>query len=463
MPKTLYQKILESRTVATRGPSERLLYVDRHYIDETCFTCFDALRARGRRVRRPDLTFAFADHTVPSAGGRRAVRNPEIAYALDRLEQDADQWGIELFGTGSPLQGIAHVSAPEQGLTLPGQVLVGSDSHMPTHGALGALGFGIGLSEQTHVLATQTIWHKTLRELLIRIDGQSSEFVTAKDIVLALIGKIGASGASGAAIEFTGSVVSGMSVEQRMTLCNMAVEAGARAALIGADEATFEYLATRDRTSQGEDWERCLIKFKSFVSDPGATYDKELVFDISDLAPMVTWGTSPEEVIQVTDAVPVPESFASAQERERAQASLAYMGMSPGQPIAGLPVDIVFIGSCTNGRIEDLRLAASVIRGRKARVPTLVVPGSQSVKREAEQEGLHQVFMDAGMSWRDSGCSMCVAMNGDIVRPGERCASTSNRNFKGRQGIGSRTHLMSPAMAAAASIAGQIVDVRKES
>ncbi len=462
MAKTLYQKILQSRTIATRGPHEQLLYVDRHYIDETCFTCFDALLARQHRVRRPDLTFAFADHTVPTRGGRAAVKDSEISTALDRLIRDTGQWGIELFGVDSPFQGIAHVSAPEQGLSLPGLVVVGSDSHMPTHGALGALGIGIGLSEQTHVLATQTIWHKTLTDLLIRIEGHLSPVITAKDIILGIIGEIGASGAAGCAIEFGGGAIADMSMEQRMTLCNMAVEAGARAALVSPDKVMLEYLANRVRTPKGEDWDRAVAQYESLSSDSDAFYDKEFCFNIDELAPMVTWGNSPQDVVAITGRVPDLEFLRSSPDRQRIEHSLKYMGIAPGQTISGLAIDKVFIGSCTNGRIEDLRLAASVVCGRQARVPTLVVPGSQAVKRQAEHEGLDQVFLQAGMQWRDPGCSMCVAMNGDKVLAGERCASTSNRNFMGRQGAGSRTHLMSPAMAAAASIAGYIVDVREQ-
>ncbi len=462
MDKTLYQKILQSRTVVVRSPVELLLYVDRHYIDETCFTCFDALADRNRRVRRPDLTFAFADHTVPTRGGRTAVKDMEISTALDRLESDAKEWGIELFGMGSPFQGIAHVCAPEQGLTLPGLVIVGSDSHMPTHGALGALGMGIGLSEQTHVLATQTIWHQVLDEIQIRIDGVLSPMVTAKDVILGLIGEIGVSGAKGCAVEFCGSVISAMSVEQRMTLCNMAVEAGASAALISPDHVTFEYLSGCLDAPKGLAWDQHLVQWATLASDPGVLWRRKYSFDIDHLAPMVTWGVSPEDVVPITACAPDPASLPSAFERDKAHRALTYMGISPGQPMVGLPIDRVFIGSCTNGRIEDLRLAASVIDGRRVKVPTLVVPGSQAVKRQAEVEGLNNLFLAAGMGWGDAGCSMCVAMNGDIVGPGERCASTSNRNFMGRQGPGSRTHLMSPAMAAAAAIAGRLVDVRSQ-
>jgi len=460
VPKTLYRKILDARTVAVRPSGERLLYIDRHYVDETCFTCFDALAERGRGVRRPDLTFAFADHTVPTRGGRTSIRDIEIRTALDRLDADAARQRIELFGMGSPFQGIAHVSAPEQGLTLPGLVVVGSDSHMPTHGGLGALGMGIGLSEQTHVLATQTLWHQPLRDVRVRIDGVLPPGVAAKDVILGVIGEIGASAAIGSAVEFCGSLVEAMSVEQRMTLCNMAVEAGARAALVRPDGVTFAYLDERARAPRGADRERARRRWAALASDPGVAWDREYAFDAARLAPMVTWGTSPEDAVPITGRVPDPAAAASPAGREKLERALRYMDLEPGRPMAGLPIDRVFIGSCTNGRIEDLRLAAAVARGRRVRVPTLVAPGSQAVKRQAEAEGLDRIFLDAGMQWGDPGCSMCVGMNGDRVGPGERCASTSNRNFMGRQGPGSRTHLMSPGMAAAAAVAGRLVDVR---
>lgn len=454
-----YRKVLERSGVTQDAAGNRLIYVDRHYIDETCFTCFDALQAKGRGVRRPDLTFAFADHTVPTRGGRAAFANAEIAVAVDRLSADCARHGIEAHPLGSADRGIAHVAAPELGLTLPGQIVVGSDSHMPTHGGLGAIGLGIGLSEQTHVLATQTLWHKPLRDMRLSLEGSLHPYVTAKDIVLAIIARIGAGGAIGHAVEFAGTGVSAMSVEQRMTLCNMLVEGGARTAFVPPDATTLDYVRSRPRVrSAAPDALAAIVA--GLRSDADAIFDREERFDVTAIAPMVTWGTSPQDAEPVDGVVPDPAACADASERERQRGALDYMGLRAGMPLAGIPVDMVFIGSCTNGRIEDLRAAAAVLRSRRAIVPGIVVPGSQGVKRQAEAEGLDDIFRAAGLEWRDSGCSMCAAMNGDIVGPQQRCASTSNRNFRGRQGAGSRTHLMSPPMAAAAAVAGTIIDVR---
>jgi 3-isopropylmalate/(R)-2-methylmalate dehydratase large subunit len=457
--KSYYRKTVERSSVAQDAAGNRLLYVDRHYIDETCFTCFDALHTKGCGIRRPDLTFAFADHTVPTRGGRAAFANAEIALAVNRLGSDCARHGIEVYPMGSADRGIAHVAAPELGLTLPGQIVVGSDSHMPTHGGLGAIGLGIGLSEQTHVLATQTLWHKPLRDMRLQLEGSLHPNVTAKDVVLAIIARIGAGGAIGHAVEFAGTGISTMSVEQRMTLCNMMVEGGARTAFVPPDAMTFDYVRSRPRVHSVSMKELAAF-IPGLYSDAGAEYHREERFDIIGIAPMVTWGTSPQDTEPVDGVVPDPAACADASERERQRGALDYMGLRAGMRLSGIPVDIVFIGSCTNGRIEDLRAAADVLRGRRAVVPGIVVPGSQGVKRQAEAEGLDDIFRAAGLEWRDSGCSMCAAMNGDIVGPQQRCASTSNRNFRGRQGPGSRTHLMSPPMAAAAAIVGTIIDVR---
>jgi len=458
---SFYRNILDAHTLTENASGDRLVYVDRHYIDETCFTCFDALDARKRKLRRPDLTFAFADHVVPTAGGRNAVTSAEVNFVLDRLTADCTAHGVELFAMGSPGQGIAHVSAPEQGLTLPGLIVVGSDSHMPTHGGLGALGIGIGLSEQTHVLATQTFWHRPLRDLRIDLVGRLHPHVTAKDVVLTIIARLGAAGAIGYAVEFAGDVIATMPVEQRMTLCNMMVEGGARTAIVPPDKLTFDYVASRKRAPIDEGFERLAAVGRRLLPSSDAVYERYEIFDAHGIAPMVTWGISPQDASPIFAEVPDPEDCLDGAERDRQRRALDYMGLSPGMTLLGMPIDTIFIGSCTNGRIEDLRSAAAVLRDRRAVVPGIVVPGSQAVKRQAEAEGLDKIFLDAGLEWRDAGCSMCVSMNGDFVKPGERCASTSNRNFKGRQGPGSRTHLMSPAMAAAAAVAGCIVDVRE--
>jgi 3-isopropylmalate/(R)-2-methylmalate dehydratase large subunit len=457
---SFYRKVLDARTVTRDKTGNHLLYVDRHYIDETCFTCFDALKAKNRKVRRPDLTFAFADHTVPTRVGPVAFANSEIAVAVDRLSADCAAHGIEAQAIDSEYRGIAHVAAPDLGLTLPGYIVVGSDSHMPTHGGLGAIGLGIGLSEQTHVLATQTLWHKPLRDMRLTLDGVLAPYVTAKDLVLSIIARIGAGGAIGYAVEIVGPCATRLSVEQRMTLCNMMVEGGARTAFVPPDETTIAYLAARPRIRTGRPDRELLEEICSLRSDDHAEYSRDEVFDVSGVAPMVTWGTSPQDAVTVDGIVPDPGECSDAGERARRAGALDYMGLRAGMRLTDIPINQVFIGSCTNGRIEDLRAAAEVLKGRRAIVPGIVAPGSQSVKRQAEAEGLADVFRDAGLEWRNSGCSMCAAMNGDTVASQQRCASTTNRNFRGRQGTGSRTHLMSPAMAAAAAITGHIADVR---
>jgi 3-isopropylmalate/(R)-2-methylmalate dehydratase large subunit len=457
--KTLYEKIWEAHEVATGPGGRTLLYVDRHLLHDGSFHAFEALRRAGRKVRRPEAAIATPDHYAPTRG-RESIANPELRDKVETLAANARTSSIKLFPLGDPRQGIVHIIGPELGITQPGITLVCGDSHTSTHGALGALAFGIGASEVAHVLATQTIWQARSKTFRIGVEGTLPAGVYAKDIVLAIIARIGAFGGTGYTLEFSGSTIRALSMEGRMTICNMAIEAGARSGLVAPDETTFEYLAGRPYSPHGRAWDEALARWRALPSDADARYDREAGIDVSTLEPMATWGTSPEHGAPVSGAVPDPALEPDAARRESMERALDYMGLAPGQSLAGLPIDQVFIGSCTNSRIEDLRAAAAVVRGRKARVPALVVPGSGTVKREAEAEGLDRVFLEAGFEWREAGCSMCVGMNGDLVPPGKRCASTSNRNFEGRQGKGARTHLMSPAMAAAAAVTGRIVDVR---
>jgi 3-isopropylmalate/(R)-2-methylmalate dehydratase large subunit len=458
--KTLYEKIWDEHVVA-QGPGGRtLLYVDRHLLHDGSFHAFEALRRMGRTVRRPDLAFATPDHYAPTRG-RQDIQNPELRDKVETLAANARGARIKLFPLEDERQGIVHVIGPELGITQPGITLVCGDSHTSTHGALGALAFGIGASEVAHVLATQTLWQAKSKTLRIVVDGMLPPGVHAKDIVLAVIARIGAFGGSGHTIEFAGSAIRSASMEARMTICNMAIEAGARSGLVAPDDTTIEYVAGRPFAPQGAAWDAAVRRWRSLPSDLDARFDREVRLDASVLAPLVTWGTSPEHGIPISEGVPDPACEADPARRASMEQALRYMDLRPGQAMEGLPVDQVFIGSCTNARIEDLRAVAAVARGRTAVVPTLVVPGSGQVKREAEAEGLERVFRDAGFEWREAGCSMCVGMNGDLVPSGRRCASTSNRNFEGRQGKGARTHLMSPAMAAAAAVTGRLTDVRK--
>jgi len=463
--KTLYDKIWDAHLVAEQD-GEAIVYVDLHLIHEvTTPQAFAGLRANHRPVRRPDRTLAVADHNVPTEGqglGVGAVADEEARLQLQTLEKNVKDYGIEFFPMGDVRNGIVHVVGPEQGRTQPGMTIVCGDSHTSTHGAFGAIAHGIGTSEVEHVLATQTLRQSKARNLRVVIDGAPAPGVGAKDFALAVIGAIGTAGGTGYVIEYAGSAVRALSMEGRMTLCNLTIEAGARAGLIAPDETTFEYLRGRPAAPKGGAWEMALPYWKTFFSDPDAVFDREVHIDAAAIAPLVTWGTSPEDVIPVTGAVPDPASFASPDKRASAERALEYMGLSPGQPIAEATVDVVFIGSCTNSRLEDLRAAAAIARGRKVApgVRAMVVPGSGLVKAQAEAEGLDEAFRAAGFDWREPGCSMCLGMNPDRLAPGERCASTSNRNFEGRQGRGGRTHLMSPAMAAAAAIAGRIADVR---
>ncbi|SOD93343.1 3-isopropylmalate dehydratase large subunit [Caenispirillum bisanense] len=451
MPRTMLDKIWDDHVVASDGDQD-LLLVDRHFVHEGSFHAFGKLKARGGRVRRPQATFAIADHYVPSDHAAGA-RDPEVATMITLLDRNAAENGLALFGMGDPRQGIVHVAAPEQGLTLPGTIIVCGDSHTATHGAFGAFAFGIGASEVAHVLATQTLWQRRPKTMRVTVEGRLPAGVTAKDLALHVIGTIGTGGATGHAVEYAGKAVAALSMEGRMTLCNMTIEAGARSGMVAPDETTFAWLQGRPYAPAGAEWEAAVAWWRSLPSDPDAAFDREVTLDASTLAPMVTWGTSPEQVAPVDGRVPYDADgrFADA---------LGYMGLTAGAAVAGTPVDVAFIGSCTNSRLDDLRQAAAVLRGRRVSVRTLIVPGSTAVKAAAEAEGLAEVFRAAGAEWRDSGCSMCVAMNGDMVGPGQRCASTSNRNFPGRQGKGARTHLMSPAMAAAAAVTGRITDVR---
>jgi 3-isopropylmalate/(R)-2-methylmalate dehydratase large subunit len=468
--KTLYDKIWDAHVVAQDG-GESVLYIDLHLIHEvTTPQAFAGLRAAGRGVRRPDRTLAVADHNTPTIGqalGVDAVEDEEARLQLQTLARNVADAGIEFFPMGDPRNGIVHVIGPEQGRTQPGMTIVCGDSHTSTHGAFGALAQGIGTSEVEHVLATQTLRQTKSKNFKVTVDGQLGPGVTAKDMALAIIGEIGTAGGTGSVIEYTGEAVRALSMEGRMTLCNLTIEAGARAGLIAPDDKTFAYIMGRPAAPKGAAWDMALSYWKTFHSDEDAVFDREVRLDAADIAPTVTWGTSPEDVVAVTGNVPRPEDFATADKRASVTRALDYMGLEAGQPITDARVDVVFIGSCTNSRIEDLRAAAAIaqhafLEGRLVapHVRAMVVPGSGLVKEQAEEEGLDAIFKAAGFEWREPGCSMCLGMNPDRLTPGQRCASTSNRNFEGRQGRGGRTHLMSPAMAAAAAIAGHIVDVR---
>jgi 3-isopropylmalate/(R)-2-methylmalate dehydratase large subunit len=470
-PQTLYEKIWNAHVVERRGDGTCLIYIDRHLVHEvTSPQAFESLRLGGRKVRRPDLTLAVPDHNLPTTpridarGHRIAIVDPESAAQLAALEKNAPDFGIRYIADTDAEQGIVHVVGPEQGFTLPGTTLVCGDSHTAAHGALGALAFGIGTSEVEHVLATQTLLLKQSKSMNIRVEGQLGFGVSPKDLILHIIGRIGAAGGTGYVIEYSGATIREMSIEGRLTVSNMSIEAGARAGLIAPDEKTFSYLKGRPMAPKGEAWERAVAYWRTLPSDPGAAFDRVIEIDATGIAPSVTWGTSPEDVIPVVGIVPDPESFEQPAKREAAKKSLAYMGLAPGQRMQDVAVENIFIGSCTNSRIEDLRAAAAVLKGRHRAdnvKQALVVPGSGLVKRQAEAEGLDRIFTEAGFEWREPGCSACLGMNPDKVPPGERCASTSNRNFVGRQGPGARTHLVSPAMAAAAAVTGRLTDVRE--
>ena len=460
-PRSLFEKVWDAHVVATRPDGQALLAIDRHFLHEGSFHAFGMIDHAGRKVRRPELTFAVADHYVPSHSRSRPIADPEIANMVTMLEANAGRHGLRHFGLHDPAQGIVHVLAPEQGLTLPGLTIVCGDSHTSTHGAFGALAFGIGATEVSHVLATQTLWQRRPRTMRITVDGVLGPHVTAKDLILAVIAAIGADGAAGYVIEYAGSAIRALSMEGRLTVCNMSIEAGARAGMIAPDDTTFSWIEGRPYAPKGALFDRAVEHWRTLPSDDGAVFDREVTLHAADIAPAVTWGTSPETAVPVTAAVPDPGAEADPVRAGQMRKMLDYMGLAPGMALEDVPIDRVFIGSCTNARLEDLRAAAEVLRGRRAVVPGLVVPGSVPVRRQAEAEGLDRVFIDAGLEWGEPGCSMCVGINGDLVPAGERCASTTNRNFPGRQGPNARTHLMSPAMAAAAAATGRLTDVRK--
>jgi 3-isopropylmalate/(R)-2-methylmalate dehydratase large subunit len=462
--RTLLDKVWDAHVVRELEDGRTLLYIDRHLVHEvTSPQAFEGLRLAGRKVRRPDLTFATVDHNVPTSSRHLPIADPLARQQVETLRANAAAFDVPLYDFDSGRQGIVHVIGPELGLTLPGTTIVCGDSHTSTHGAFGALAFGIGTSEVEHVLATQCLAQQKPKAMRITLTGSLSQGVTAKDVALALMRRLGVSGGSGYALELAGPLVATLSMEQRMTICNMSIEAGARSALIAPDETTFAFLDGRPHAPKGAEWIAAVMRWRELVSDGAARFDAEVTIDVSSLAPLVTWGTRPDMVEPVTGRVPDPAAAGSENDARAMERALDYMGLKPGTALEGVPVDRVFIGSCTNARLEDLRDAASVARGHRvsARVRALVVPGSQQVKAEAEREGLHKVFADAGFEWREPGCSMCLGMNDDTLGEGERCASTSNRNFEGRQGRGGRTHLVSPAMAAAAAIQGHFTDVRQ--
>jgi 3-isopropylmalate/(R)-2-methylmalate dehydratase large subunit len=463
MPRTLFDKIWDAHVVETLEDGTCLLYIDRHLVHEvTSPQAFEGLREAGRKVRRPDATLAVTDHNVPTSDRRAGIAEPESRLQVETLERNVAEFGVPYFPLLDERQGIVHIVGPEQGISLPGMTIVCGDSHTSTHGALGALAFGIGTSEVEHVLATQTLLQRPARNMLVRVDGALAPGVTAKDLVLAIIGQIGTAGGTGHVIEFAGDAIRGLDMAGRLTVCNMSIEAGARAGMIAPDDTTFAYIEGRPYAPKGEAFDHAVAYWRRLASDEGAQYDKAVTIDAASIVPMVSWGTSPEAVAPITGSVPDPAAIADDAKREDAQRMLRYMDLTPGQALAGLPIDVVFIGSCTNGRIEDLRAAAAIAAGRHVApgVRAMVVPGSGLVKRQAEAEGLDRILTEAGFEWREPGCSMCLGMNPDKLTPGQRCASTSNRNFEGRQGPGGRTHLLSPAMAAAAAIAGHLTDVR---
>jgi len=462
--RTLFEKIWDSHVVEQQEDGTCLLYIDRHLVHEvTSPQAFEGLRQAGRPVRRPDATLAVPDHNVPTTDRARGIADETSRIQVETLERNCREFGIELFGMDDVRQGIVHVIGPEQGFTLPGTTIVCGDSHTSTHGAFGALAFGIGTSEVEHVLATQTLLQKKPKTMRISVEGELGLGVTAKDVILAIIGKIGTAGGTGHVIEYAGPVVRALSMEGRMTICNMSIEAGARAGLIAPDEKTFRWLRGRPMAPKGALFEQAVAFWRTLPSDPGARYDTEVVLDASTIEPLVTWGTSPQDVVPITGRVPDPKQETDPKRRAAMERALAYMGLEPGTPMEEIRIDKVFIGSCTNARLEDLRLVAKIVQGKKVapNVHAMIVPGSGIVKHMAEEEGLDRIFLEAGFEWREPGCSMCLGMNPDRLQPGERCASTSNRNFEGRQGKGGRTHLVSPAMAAAAALTGRLTDVRK--
>ena len=463
MTRTLFEKIWSGHVVAEEE-GEILLYVDRAFIHEGSSHAFAALDGKGRKVARPGQIFAFNDHYVPTTGREKGVDGiaiPEIRNMVLKLQENTARHGVTLFGIDDPRQGILHIVPPEQGITQPGLLIVGADSHTSTHGAFGNLAFGAGASEVMHVMSTQQLWQRKPRTLRINVDGRTGFGVAPKDVILAIISRIGVGGGAGHVIEYTGSTFRDMSMEGRMTVCNMSIEGGARAGMVAPDDATYRYMEGRPWAPRGKDWERALDFWRGLPTDHGAAFDAEVSMDAATIAPMVTWGTNPEQVLAVTGKVPDPRDAPDGNRRQEYAAALEYMDLAPGMALQDIRIDRVFVGSCTNSRIEDLRAAAEVAKHGKAVIPAWIVPGSRTVRAQAEKEGLDRIFLAAGFEWREPGCSLCTAINGDQLKPGERCASTSNRNFRGRQGTGGRTHLVSPAMAAAAALKGRIADVRE--
>lgn len=463
MAKTLYQKVFDAHVVREVAGETPLIYIDRHLVHEvTSPQAFDGLRAMNRQLRRPDLTWATMDHNVSTTTKDIAASGEMARIQMETLADNCKEFGVRLYDLNHKYQGIVHVMGPELGITLPGTTIVCGDSHTATHGAFGSLAFGIGTSEVEHVMATQTLKQGRAKTMRISVNGKLSDGISAKDVVLAIIGKVGHAGGTGYVVEFAGEAIAGLSMEGRMTVCNMAIELGAKAGMIAPDQTTIDYIRGKEFAPKGEALEQAIAYWHSLKSDEGARFDAEVILDAADIAPQVTWGTNPGQVIAVNEPIPAPESFADPMEQQSARKALAYMDLLPGQKLTDVTIDKVFIGSCTNSRIEDLRAAAAIARGRKvaAGVQALVVPGSEQVKAQAEAEGLDKIFLEAGFEWRLPGCSMCLAMNNDRLQPGERCASTSNRNFEGRQGRAGRTHLVSPAMAAAAAITGRFADIR---
>jgi 3-isopropylmalate/(R)-2-methylmalate dehydratase large subunit len=464
MSKTLYDKIFDNHLIDRQEDGTCLLFIDRHLVHEvTSPQAFEGLRMSGRKVKFPEFTLAVADHNVPTTDRSKPIENKDSALQYETLEKNCKDFNINFFGLHDIRQGIVHVIGPEQGLTQPGMTIVCGDSHTATHGAFGALAFGIGTSEVEHVLATQTLIQRKAKNMKIEVQGKLPLGVTAKDIILTIIGKIGTAGGTGYVIEYSGEVIKNLSMEERMTICNMSIEAGARAGLIQPDEKTIEFIKDKPLAPKGENWEKAKNFWLSLHSDTDAKYDETIILKAEDIIPSVTWGTSPEDVLPITGSVPHPDTFSDPDKKNAVIRSLAYMGLEANKKLDSIVIDKVFIGSCTNGRIQDLRAAAAILKGRKiaANVTGFVVPGSGLIKKQAEEEGLDKIFIASGLEWREPGCSMCLGMNPDQLKPGERCASTSNRNFEGRQGRGGRTHLLSPAMAAAAGIEGKLTDVRK--
>ena len=463
MGKTLFEKIWDKHLVASIDSDTNLVFIDLHLVHEvTSPQAFDSLRISNRTVKHPELTLATVDHGVPTSNRSLGIKDPLSKKQIDALENNCNEFGVTLFGVNDPRQGIVHVIGPEQGITQPGMTIVCGDSHTATHGAFGALAFGIGTSEVEHVLATQTLAMEKPKTMKVEVKGSLPKGVGPKDVILGIIRKIGTGGGAGHVIEYVGDFIKDLSMENRMTICNMSIEGGARAGMIAPDEVTFEYLKNKNYAPKGADWDDAIDEWSELFTDEDAVYDKEIVIDASELEPSISWGTNPSQVIFINDSIPHPDDFTNNSDKEAAKRALEYMNLTPGQKIKDIKLDRIFIGSCTNGRIEDLRDAAAIVKGKKINdgLEAMVVPGSTLVKKQAEEEGLDKIFIDAGFDWREAGCSMCLGMNPDILQPGERCASTSNRNYEGRQGAGGRTHLVSPKMAAAAAIEGTFVDIR---